>query len=525
MRTRAQFFVGLAIAASFAISLPTRGQAVALVSSTKLVESGEVSGVVLDEDEGLVVYRGIPFAAPPVGELRWRPPRKVDSWEGVRACHEFGPGCIQRRRWFAPQKQSEDCLYLNIWTTAENRAAKRPVMVWIHGGGLSSGSGHQANYNGSEFAKRGVVLVTINYRLGPLGFLAHPALSEESNHKVSGNYGFLDQIAALNWIQRNISVFGGDPNNVTIFGESAGGTSVSVLCSSPLSKGLFHRAILQSPWMFGYISNMAEPVFVDLKEPTANAPSSEQLGSNWAANHVDATGQTAIAELRKLDAKSLVENQGYYKTRATIDGHVLPDRPQKIFSQGLQADVPTMIGTTDEEGNYFRTWLKFESREGFESRIRRFYGEQTELVSSLYPQEVGRAASRYVTDGWFLQPARRMLRGMGKVSSQAYQYEFTKPNKQHPELGAMHAGEIRYVFNTLKPNQREDDSQRLAETMINYWVQFASTGNPNRAGLPPWPEYQAHEAKYLELGDEIKSRRNLRDEICDQLDQANDTVY
>ncbi|MCB1122863.1 MAG: carboxylesterase family protein, partial [Verrucomicrobiae bacterium] len=221
---------------------------------------GWISGWTLDPDTGLSVYRGIRYAEPPMGEMRWKPPQPVKSWGGLKTCHIFGPINPQTLPQGVNLPLSENSLYLNVWTTKANQPdAKLPVMVWIHGGALTSGWGHKPNFDGSAFASRGVVLVSINYRLGVLGFLAHPALSAESEQGVSGNYGLLDQIEALNWVRENIAQFGGDPGNVTIFGESAGGTSVAALCSSPLAKGLFHQAILQSPWMFGYTSNLTEP--------------------------------------------------------------------------------------------------------------------------------------------------------------------------------------------------------------------------------------------------------------------------
>lgn len=516
------------LSACVALASVAWGSTVTAPSAIARIDSGEVAGVVLDADANLVAFRGIPFAKPPVGELRWKPPHQVSSWKGVRQCRAFGPACLQRKNGVVLKDGSEDCLYLNVWTTTDCSESKRPVMVWIHGGGLTSGSGHKPSYRGSNFARNGVVVVTINYRLGPLGFLAHPALSAESAQSVSGNYGILDQIAALKWVRSNIEAFGGDPNNVTIFGESAGGTSVAVLCSSPRARGLFHRAILQSPWMFGYVNKLAEPVIVDLKQPSANAASSERLGVEWARQFTDFNNAEAIANLRSVDAKKLVRGNGYYKARVTIDGWLLPDHPERVFASGQQANVPLMIGTTKDEGNLFIRMLSVLTPSDFNERLGDFYGPATDSVRSLFPgetpQEMRSAMSRYITEAWFGLPARRLLRGMQNVSSPAYQYEFTQPAWWNPKLGAMHAGEIGYVFNTLNQAKVRDDDIELAQTMMRYWINFALSGNPNADGRPLWPEYDEQGARYLELGGVVQPGDRLRHKVLDQLDAATNTV-
>ena len=350
-------------------------------------QSGKLSGVLLGKESNLRVFRGIPYAVPPIGDLRWRPPRPAAPWKGIRACDTFSTVSPQKLRDDASVVASEDCLHLNVWTKrAQQPNAKLSVMVWIHGVGLNTSCGHKAMYDGSAFAKRDIVLVSINYRLGALGFLAHPELSAESENGTSGNYGFLDQIAALQWVKENIAPFGGDPDNVTIFGESAGGTSVSVLCSSPLAKGLFHRAILQSPWMFSYINLLATPNIVHLKSKMASIPSAEDLGLEWAKKHAgDLEGEAAIKKLRALSTDTIVESVGYYRTRATIDGHVLPDHPAAIFASGKQANVPNMIGTTKDEGNYFYNWTKVTSRDQFVAKLTKYYGGKANSVAALYP--------------------------------------------------------------------------------------------------------------------------------------------
>ena len=490
-------------------------------------QSGTLSGVLLDEASNLRVYRGIPYAAPPVGDLRWRPPQPPIKWDGIRVCDSFSKVAPQKLRDKATAVISEDCLYLNVWTKqAQQPNAKLPVMVWIHGGGLNTSWGHKGMYDGTAFAKRGVVLVTINYRLGALGFLAHPGLSAESETGISGNYGFLDQIAALKWVKANIAQFGGDPDNVTIFGESAGGTSVSVLCASPFAKGLFHRAIIQSPWMFGYIDQIAAPNIVHLKSKTANTPSAEDLGLEWAKKHTEGlVGEAAVQNLRALTPDEIIQTVGYYRTRATVDGQVLPDHPAAIFAAGKQADVPTMIGTTKDEGNYFIGWTtKTENRDEFVAQLRKHYDDQADTVATLYPGETPKAlqvaAATFVTDNWFVQPARQLLEGMRTVSSPAYQYQFSHPSRQNPDLGAPHAIELTYVFNTLSNADNRPTDQKLSDRVTDYWTQFARTGDPNYEGASQWPAYDTKQRRYLNLAETFEVRSRLKERECDIIDAA-----
>ena len=494
-------------------------------------QSGQISGVLLDEASNLRVFRGTPYAAPPVGALRWRPPQPVARWDGVRACDTFSTVAPQKLRGNASTVTSEDCLYLNVWTKrARQPDAKLPVMVWIHGGGLNTSWGHKDMYDGTAFAKRNVVLVSINYRLGALGFLAHPGLSAESANGISGNYGFLDQIAALQWVKANIAQFGGDPDNVTIFGESAGGTSVSVLCSSPPAKGLFHRAIIQSPWMFGYIDQLAAPNIVHLKSKTANSPSAEALGIEWAAKHTEGlTGKAAIEKLRALSPDTIVESVGYYRTRATIDGHVLPDHPEAIFASGKQANVPTMIGTTKDEGNYFYNWTKVESRDQFVAKLGKYYGDKADSVAALYPGDslkvLQLAGARFVTDSWFVQPARQLLEGMSTVSSPAYQYQFSQPHHEHGYMGSPHAIELKYVFNTLKDSNSRPTDQKVADRVTDYWVQFARSGDPNHEGAQQWPPYDGKQRRYLDIKEKFEAGNRLKERECDIIDAASKGLY
>ena len=519
--------VKLVSLAVFLISIAT---GFAVPTGTVLTKEGPLSGWVLDQDSGMSVFRGVRYAEPPLKDLRWRPPVPVKPWLGLKMCQIPGPAAPQKLREGVQQYLSEDCLFLNIWTTQVNKTeAKLPVMVWIHGGGLNRGWSHQPFYDGRALAERGVVLVSINYRLGALGFLAHPALSAESEKNVSGNYGFLDQIAALRWVQNNISAFGGDPGNVTIFGESAGGTSVSTLCSSPLAKGLFHKAIIQSPWMFGFIGDLATPNFAHLKKPLGGVASAEDLGIQWANKHTDKVDAEGLKTLRSLPFTKVVATVGSYQPRPTIDGWVLPDHPVNVFRTGNQADIPTIIGTTKDEGNFFRGSVDFGNRREFEDKLQECYGSAAKSIAALYPgeteQELRDAGSEFITDSWFVQPARQLLNGMSQLSSPIFQYQFSKSNPKNPKLGAAHAIELRYVFNTIRDREDYPDKQKLADIVTDYWVQFATTGNPNKKGLPKWPGYSKGHPAYLDLNDEITDGIDLKKTTCDALDVATAEIY
>ena len=493
-------------------------QVVLFDSDIVTTTSGKIAGERLNG--GLTVFRGIPFAAPPVGDLRWRPPQPPEKWNEVRRCDRFGDVAWQNMKGRTnPPDMNEDCLYLNVWSNNIGGKTKRPVMVWIHGGGLNRGWSSQDKYDGSAFANEDVVLVSVNYRLGALGFLAHPGLSKESPNGVSGNYGFLDQIESLKWVQDNIANFGGDPNNVTIFGESAGGTSVAALCATTLAKGLFHRAIAQSPWMFGYVTQLAEANIVRLKKPVSNTSSAEKLGKQWASHFVQSDNAQAIAELRCLPAEKFITGQDYYKTRVTIDDWFLNDHPAAIFASGKQADVPMIIGTTKDEGNYFSNFVPKEI-EVFESGIMDFYGPVGEELLELYSRDPNQTlkvgGSRYITDAWFVQPARQLLDGMKNVSSKSFQYQYEFPSRKAPALGSPHASELKYVFGMLG-NGASEDERSVSKTMIGYWTQFAKTGNPNREGLTEWPAYD-REQSYLKIRTECEVGQQLKKGVCDEID-------
>lgn len=464
-------------------------------------------------DESVEVFKGIPFATPPLGELRWRPPQPPTKWTATRVCDQFGPRSLQKNERVG---QSEDCLYLNVWTSRERDGKKLPVMVWIHGGGFTQGSGHKPGYDGTQLAKRGVVLVTINYRLGALGFMAHPALSAESPHGSSGNYAILDQIAALKWVRDNISKFGGDPENVTIFGESAGGTSVYLLTATPLAKGLFHRAILESAWL--------DPtMFRALKEENENGAPVEFDGEEQARKLLgEESGEgtsEVLAKLRAIPAKEILKT---VKQRwpVTTDGWIFAKPPRQIYADGDQHDIPTIVGTNRDEGTMFTPRKAFGGTlETYKQAMVERYGEHGDRVAEFYSpeskDELWKTGVQHVTDTWFVQPSREFARAMDQQETPVWMYHFTKP--VWGWMGAAHAAEIGYVFGNLK--EPKPDDAALSEAFMDYWVQFAKTGNPNIDGRSKWPAYSSAKDQHLVMDKKISVDVGLRSDACDLLDE------
>ncbi|MFL6216032.1 MAG: carboxylesterase/lipase family protein [Blastocatellia bacterium] len=509
--------LALIVAATLVLAVTLAGPVAATNAATNdviKVEGGLISGTAA---EGVRSYKGIPFAAPPVGDLRWKAPQPVISWEGVRACNQFGPECPQ-----APypagsiyarplEKQSEDCLYLNVWTTAK-ASDHRPVMVWIHGGALTRGSGANPAYDGAALAKKGVVLVTINYRLGPFGYLAHPELTAESSQHASGNYGVLDQVAALQWVQKNIAAFGGDPKRVTIFGESAGSWSVNVLVASPLAKGLFQRAIGESG---GSFNRMAY-----LKEDRSGLPSAEKIGVAFAR----AAGTDSLKGLRDVPAEKIValfnnDPEGKkFRTQPNVDGWVLPDEIRNLFAQGKQNDVPVIVGSNANEMTTLTSPETLpKTLTEYRKRMATQYGEVINEFDAAYPvnsdEEVAAGYLASLRDTAFTLPMRTWARMTATGRAKAYLYFFSHapPNPQSKVLGAYHAAEIVYVFNNLKQVDRpfQDVDYRLADLMSSYWVNFATTGDPNGKGLPRWTPYDNSAEPYLDFGDTARSSNHL----------------
>jgi para-nitrobenzyl esterase len=458
------------------------------------VEQGLVSGT-SGTDPGVLAFKGVPFAAPPVGDLRWRAPKAAASWTGVRKADKFSANCVQRQAPNSGREISEDCLYLNIYTAAKTPAEKRPVMVWIHGGALTGGAG--SIYDGEALAKKGVIVVTVNYRLGVLGFLAHPELTKESDRNASGNYGILDQIAALEWVQKNIAAFGGDTKRVTIFGESAGSWSVNYLMASPLARGLFQRVIGESGAEFAPAKKLSEV---------------EQAGVAFAKS----AGAESIAALRAKSVDDLQKARAF-QTAVNVDGWLLPQDVYTIFKEGKQSDVPVLIGSNNDEGTMF-TPATVTEKSFEEMASKRFSTDSAEFLK-LYPASSDKdawaaqaASMRDQTFGWEMRTWARMQTKTGK--SKVYVYYFSRvPPGKHRAPGAYHGSEIAYVFDNLQvapfastgeATPWQDQDRKLAEAMSSYWVNFATKGDPNGAALLKWPAYKTKDDLAMGFGDEIK---------------------
>jgi len=487
----------LALIAALGVAMTAAARADALVETPAGKLRGETTGT-------LNVFKGIPYALPPVGGLRWRAPAVMSPWTGVRDATQFGAACVQPK----PRPSiysddlaavSEDCLFLNVWTTPGAR--KRPVFFWIHGGALTSGSSSERLYDGAKLAARGVVVVSINYRLGALGYLAHPQLSAESPQRVSGNYGLLDQIEALRWVQRNIAAFGGDPANVTIAGESAGGLSVMYLMASPQARGLFSRAIAQSAYMIS---------MPELKRAHFGEQAAEAIGSRVAS----ALGSPNIADLRSMDAAKLTDaaaQTGYFPL-GTVDGHVLPQQLVEVFDRGEQAKVPILAGFNSGEIRSLRFLAPPAPSDAatYESAIRKRYGDLAEDFLQLYPsshlEDSVLATTRDALYGW---TSERLVAKQTAQGQPSYLYFFDHgyPAADAAGLHAFHASELPYVFGTadrtppLWPKVPDSPQETaLSETMIAYWTSFAAAGEPKAPDQPSWSAYGTTRA-YLSFAD------------------------
>ncbi len=454
------------------------------------VETGLLRGVV---EPGLTVFRGVPFAAAPVGDLRWRAPQPAAGWEGVRDAVAFAPDPYQGD---GKGHVSEDCLYLNIWTPAKSTSERLPVLVWIYGGGFAFGSTSTPTHNGEHLARKGVVLVTINYRVGSLGFLAHPELSAESPHKVSGNYGLQDQIAGLRWVQRNIAAFGGDPAKVTIFGESAGGISVSMLCGSPEAKGLFRGAISQSGGNFGPTRPTTFP-----GENMRGLAAAEQAGLAYAAK----AGAASLAELRKLAPDQLPGGWGNPSSWPIVDGWVIVDDQFKLYEAGRYNDVDVLIGYNSDEGLSFS---REETPAAYVANTRLRYGPFADKLLAAYPAgtasvpKTARDLMRDAAFGWQTWSWARLQSRTGK--SRVFLYYFDQhadrpADSPAADHGMPHGVDVPYVFQTLDRNDPKLTAGDLAisETVANYWTNFAKFGDPNGADLPAWPRFTEAEPKVM----------------------------
>lgn len=514
-------------------SLPTAVHAQSSQNNTKTAAVATKHGKVVGLKEADVnVFRGIPYAAPPVKSLRWKPPQDPKPWSTDRDCFEFGPACPQQPSYVfknakKAERQSEDCLYLNVWTPSLKTDAKLPVMFWIHGGGNNTGYGHQPTYMGQNLAAKNVVVVTINYRLGNFGFFAHPLLTAESKHKASGNYGNLDQIHALKWVRDNIANFGGDPANVTIFGESAGGVNCSVLALSPLAKGLFHRMISQSG-----VTLMGRKF---LAKTVSQSMSAHEIGQKLAAKMTSKANPT-LQELRAVSVEAIlnIRSSGGKPGRSApissqkkdaigviIDGHVIPKDPYQLLEKGEFNKVPLLIGLNSDEATIFTRNLRLRRPIGFRLTLNMFLPDADPIEAmKIYPANTGPQATQafrdLMSDSMFLRPGRQFADAFANAGQPVYFYYFKRqpPFFMKRGLGAYHSIEIGYVFETHKTQQPyayEPIDVELGKTMSEYWRSFAQNGVPTCKDQPEWPKYEPKAAKYLIFDTKISISDHLRE--------------
>ena len=467
-----------------------------LMTKSLSIESGALA-IPQPDASGVRAYRGIPYAAPPLGPLRWRPPQPVAAWTGVRPTDAFGRNALQGVVWddidLRAAGVSEDCLYLNVWTpAAPGERARLPAMVWIHGGGFVAGSGAEPRYDGAHLAARGVVVVTLNHRLNALGFLAHPELSAESDHRASGNYGMLDLVAALQWVRRNIAAFGGDSDMVTIAGESAGSEAASALMASPLAKGLFARVIGESGAMFASPSRAPAPL-----------EKAEVVGLDFMRK----VGAHSLAELRAAPADAILAAAPGLGFRPIVDGWFLARSPAKIFAAGEQTDAPLMAGWNKDEGFNFTLMQGPDAHRPYADLAGAIFRERTEAALRLYPSgspETDAASARALGgDLTIIHPTWAWIEAQKQSGRAAiFRFRFDRApltpqgwfgERDSLSAGAFHAGELLYVFDNLHacPWLIDDADRALANLASSYWVNFVTNGDPNGPGLLPWPSYRS----------------------------------
>lgn len=478
----------LALALAFGCATPARSQDAPVVSSSAGSVRGEAAGSVN-------IFRGIPYARPPVGELRWRPPLPAPRWRDVRDATQYGAACMQPPSrdgsiyYNTHAAMSEDCLFLNVWTPAN--AHNAPVLVWIHGGSLAGGAGSEEMYDGTRFAERGVIVVSINYRLGALGYMAHPDLSAESRRNISGNYGLMDQVQALRWVQRNIAAFGGDPSNVTIAGESAGALSVMYLMATPDARGLFARAIAQSAYM------ITAP---ELRATTyENFPPAEAIGY-WLMGQL---GAGDIAAMRSMSAEAIITRSattGYFPF-VTVDGRNVPRQLVDTFDRGDQAHVPILAGFNDGEIRSLRFLLPQAPADAaaYTNEIRTRYGDLADAFLALYPADnIPESMLATTRDGMYGWTAERLVKKQTAVGARSYLYFFDHayPAADEAGLHAFHAAEIPFAFGNLTRTPprwpaipQTPQEIALSDAMVSYWASFARDGTPTAQGQEPWRAY------------------------------------
>ena len=476
--------------------------------------NGTLEGV---DESGVRAFKGVPFAAPPVGDLRWREPQPVKNWTGVRKADKFGPRAMQLPLFgdmnFRSDGVSEDCLYLNVWMPAKTDTDRLPVLVYFYGGGLMAGDGSEPRYDGESLARRGIVTVTVNYRLTIFGFFSHPELSKESPHRASGNYGFLDQAAALQWVQKNIAAFGGDPKRVTIAGESAGSFSVSAQMASPLAKDLMAGAIGESGSLLGF-------------RPIPSLTEAEKTGVEFG----EAVGVTSLAALRAMPAQALLETTtkpGVPRFSAVVDGYFFPKSPVDVFASGQQSHVPLLVGWNSQESGYQGILGKEQpTRDNYSSAVKKMYGEQADQILSVYAPATDAEVEQVATDmagdrfigfgtwKWsdlhaqtggkpvyrylYARPRPEMRAEMGNATANLAggitRNDDAKAKRPPAPKGAVHSAEIEYALGNLPTNRVYDwqpEDYKVSEIMQVFFANFIKTGNPNGLGVPQWPAVQS----------------------------------
>jgi para-nitrobenzyl esterase len=478
------------------------------------VSGGRLAGV-SGRDAAVHVFKGVPYAAPPVGPRRWKAPEPATPWAGVRSADRFAPACMQtvtgpRLPWteeFMHQGAvNEDCLYLNVWAPAA-RGVRRPVFVYFYGGGFNEGSGSVPIYDGEALAKKGLVVVTINYRVGVFGFLAHPELAAESPRAASGNYGLLDQVEALRWIQQNVAAFGGDPGNVTIAGQSAGAMSVYLLTASPRTRGLFHRAIVQSGP--GALTSVGVPSARGLARPRTPAA---EAGAAFARAH----GASSLQTLRAKPARELltpIAGAPPARFGPVVDGWLLTDDVDTVYAKGWQQDVPLLTGMNADEGSAFGGYGTITAA-AFREQARTRFGDRAEQFLTLYPAssdaEAGRNQVRSAREGALVALQQLAADRAATAKTPAFLYYFDRaiPWPAHPGFGAFHTGEVPYVFANLSLLERPWTAvdRRLEDVVSSYWVRFAKNGTPNAQGLPAWPAYTTSAPRVMVLGAAVQPK-------------------
>lgn len=516
-------FVASLLTAPLSMAVAQSNPSLSAATPQAKIVNGMVEGVT--EASGIRAFKGIPFAAPPVGELRWKEPQPTKNWTGVRKANQFGPRAMQRAVFgdmgFRSDGMSEDCLYLNVWTPAKSASEKLPVLVYFYGGGFIAGDGSEGRYDGESMARRGMVTLTVNYRLGVFGFMAHPELTKESPHHASGNYGYLDQSAALRWVQQNIAAFGGDPKRVTIAGESAGSISVSALMVSPLSKNLMAGAIGESGSLLGTL-------------PPAPLADGEQSGVKFA----QMVAAKSLADLRAIAAETLLEataKPDVPRFSSTVDGYFFPKAPRDMYAAGEQAHVPLLVGWNSEEMNGRAILGKEQpTSESYTSAVKKMYGDRANEIMRLYPastpEEVEQVATQLASDRFigystwkwadiqsqtggkpvyrylYSRPRPAMTAEMGNATAGLAGGVVKSTDSSTPKTpaakGAVHSAEIEYAMGNLSYNKAyawTPDDYKVSELMQTYFANFVKTGNPNGSGLPKWNPLGKEPIQFMQI--------------------------